>query len=198
MIDFQAAHPHAVQLTVDAVRSVSTDQLTNPTPCADWDLSLLLDHMTVQNLGFAAAAAGNGTDDAVWVTAGRRADPVADYLASATVVTQAFAEPGVVDRAFSLPELSRDRTFTGSQAIAMHTVDSLVHAWDVARSIGHDIHPDPDLIEATLALVEQIPDDETRRQPGAHFAPRLAVPSQASAFDRVLALLGRAPHWSPA
>lgn len=196
MDSLHAAHARAVQLTIDAVQPIATHQLTSPTPCAEWNLTELLDHMTVQNHGFAAAAAGQGSDETIWATGAHRADPVGDYLASATVVTEAFADPGIFDRPFSLPELSREQTFTGVQAVTMHMVDSLIHAWDVARSIGHDITPDPELIDKTLQIAEQVPDDEDRRRPGAHFGPRVAVPDQASDFDRALALLGRSPNWS--
>jgi uncharacterized protein (TIGR03086 family) len=193
--DLQDAHARALQLTVDQVRSITIDQLGRPTPCADWDLAELLDHMTVQNHGFAAAAAGNGADEALWTTGVHREDPVSDYLDSADTVAHAFAEPDVTNRAFTLPELSQDKDFSGSQAITMHLVDSVVHAWDVARAIGHDIDPDEELIERTLRIAEQIPDGASRHEPGAHFGPRVALAAQHTALDRVVALFGRSPGW---
>lgn len=196
MTDGQALHARSVQLTVDAARSISPDQLALPTPCAEWNLAQLLDHMTVQNLGFAAAAAGNGADEAVWATGARRDDPVADYLDSAIAVTGAFATPDVLGRSLTLPELSSEHAFTGEQAIIMHTVDSVVHAWDVARAIGRSISPDPDLVQFTVDIAEQIPDGDDRAAPGAHFAPRVSVAGDVTAVERMLALLGRSPGWS--
>ncbi|WP_345217755.1 TIGR03086 family metal-binding protein [Georgenia halophila] len=195
METLQNAHVRAVDLTVDAVRPITTDQLARRTPCADWNLAELLDHMTVQNHGFAAAAAGAGADEDLWRTGAAREDPVSDYLKSARVVTAAFAAPDVADRSFSLPELSRDQEFAGSQAMTMHMVDSFVHAWDVARAAGRGLDPDPELIDRTLSIAEQIPDDEARRRPGAPFGPPLAVPAGAPPLDRLLALFGRSPAW---
>jgi uncharacterized protein (TIGR03086 family) len=188
-------HIRAVQLTVEAVRPLSPDQLSEPTPCADWDLAALLDHMTAQNLGFAAAATGNREDETVWATGSNRQNAVADYLASASTVIDAFASSDIEQRSFFLPELSREQDFVGSQAVAMHAIDSLIHAWDVARAAGRNITPDSDLVDMTLEVVEQIPDSEDRRAPGAHFGPRAETPASGSKFDHVLALLGRSPSW---
>lgn len=167
----------------------------NRTPCAEWNLAELLDHMTVQNNGFAAAAAGNGGDEKLWIAGTQRDDPVGDYVKSATAVTMAFAQSDVTERHFALPELSRDQTFIGSQAIAMHLVDSLVHAWDVARAIGRHIDPDETLTELALHIAEQVPDGETRLLPGSPFGPRTDPPANSTGLDRTLALLGRSPRW---
>ncbi|WP_026875825.1 TIGR03086 family metal-binding protein [Jiangella gansuensis] len=196
MIGPHAAHARSVQLTVDAVSAVSPGQLTLKTPCSEWNLTQLLDHMTVQNLGFAAAANGAGADDALWATGAHRDDPTADYLASAAAVSDAFAPADVLDRQLWLPELSREQAFSGAQAITMHTVDSVLHAWDVARSIGRNLDPDPELVEFTLGIGHQVPDGDDRRQPGAHFGPRAQIPAGASAWDQTLALFGRSPDWS--
>ena len=198
MNKLQTSHTHAVQLTIDAVHLISPDELTKPTPCAEWNLAQLLDHMTVQNNGFAAAATGHGDDEALWIAGTQRDDPIGDYLESADVVTAAFAQPAVADRQFALPELSREQTFIGSQAIAMHLVDSLVHAWDVARAIGRHIYPDQELTELALQIAEQVPDGETRLLPGSPFGPQTESPAHSTGLDRTLALLGRSPQWPSA
>lgn len=191
----QELHAQAAALAAEAVRSATPGQLALPTPCAGWDLAALLDHMTVQNLGFAAAAAGRGGRDEIWATGVDRADPIADYLASDAAIRAAFAEEGVLERPFTLPELSRERDFPGAQAIAMHTVDCVLHAWDVARALGRDIAPSDDLVKFTLDIGEQIPDTADRAEPGAHFAPRATLPPGATAWGTTLALYGRSPHW---
>lgn len=198
MATLRATHTQSVQLTIDAVRSVSPGPLSRPTPCTEWNLAELLDHMTVQNFGFAGAAAGNGADETLWTTGAHRNDPIADYLASASAVTEAFAAPEALERPLWLPELSNEQQFTGEQAITMHTVDSIIHAWDVARSVGATIDPDSDLIGFTVQIGEQIPDGDDRYQPGAHFGPRVTDASQTTSLNRMLALFGRAPDWSPA
>ena len=198
MITLRTAHAQSVQLTIDAVRSVSPGQLSRPTPCTQWNLTELLDHMTVQNLGFAGAAAGNGADETLWTTGAHRNDPIADYLASATAVTEAFADQEALDRSLWLPELSKEQQFTGEQAITMHAIDSIIHAWDVARTIDTTIDPAGDLVEFAMKIGEQIPDGDDRQQPGSHFGPRTSGTSDETAWDRTLALFGRSSAWTPA
>lgn len=54
--DIRTVHRTAVLASVDVVDNVTTEDLSRPTPCAGWNLSQLLAHMTVQHRGFAAAA----------------------------------------------------------------------------------------------------------------------------------------------
>lgn len=121
--DFRDQHARAVRASVAIVSRVSRDDLERPTPCRDWTLAELLAHMTVQHDGFAAAAAGNGGDPSLWTVGPLDPDPVGAYAAAADRVVQAFAEDGVLDREFALPEISPLTTFPGSQAIAFHLVD---------------------------------------------------------------------------
>ncbi|WP_084727843.1 TIGR03086 family metal-binding protein [Rhodococcoides yunnanense] len=195
MDTLREVHARAVQLTVDAVSPISVGSLSAPTPCSEWDLAQLLDHMTVQNFGFAAAAGGSRDED-VWNTGMHLDNLVVDYLESAERVIEAFSASDVVDRQFYLPELSREQQFIGSQAVTMHAIDSMIHSWDVARAVGSIVEPDFDLVEMTIEIVEQIPDNEERRKPGAHFGPRASIgDTTGSRFDTALALLGRSPRW---
>ena len=64
--DIRAVHRIVVDTSVDLVSGVRGADLERPTPCAGWDLGDLLTHMTVQHLGFAAAARGRGAQHSVW------------------------------------------------------------------------------------------------------------------------------------
>ncbi|WP_051020282.1 TIGR03086 family metal-binding protein [Nocardia araoensis] len=186
-------HARSVRLSVDAVDRIRPDSLDAETPCAGWRLRDLLEHMIAQNHGFAAAARGSKALE-VWAVRAS-ADPVADYRASADDVLDAFAAEDILERALVLAEILPDRGIPAVQAIGFHLVDSVVHAWDVARSIGETITPDPDVAEAALAIALAVPDGPERSAPGAAFAPGLSVPEEASTLDRILLLLGRSPNW---
>lgn len=73
----------------------------------------------------------------------------------------------------------------------MSGIDSLLHAWYIARSVGQDIELDPALADFAINVGEQIPDDEDRNKSGAHFGPRVPLPYGETALGRVLALFGR-------
>lgn len=188
-------HAIAARKTTEIARQVTPDQLTLPTPCADWNLRQLVDHMTTENLGFAAAARGRGSDPAPWVGHSNRADPVADYVTATESLISAFAEPDVLRQSFALPLLTREKEFPGEQAVMMQLVDSVVHAWDLARTVDLPLTVDDDVTAPVLALCEQIPDDGSRRKPGAVFGPSMPCADDAPALERIVALLGRSPTW---
>jgi uncharacterized protein (TIGR03086 family) len=197
MTDLRAMHRRALQVCVDAANRVSVDQLGLPTPCSEWDLGRLLAHMTGQNTGFAAAARGETSDLSVWRDRPVGDDPGGVHAESAGDLVAAFAEEGVLERGFWLPEIREGQTFPAMLAISFHLVDCVAHAWDVARSIGDTVEFDDEVLAVTLRVAEQVPEGESREQPGAAFKHGLAMDAGAPAFDRILALLGRSPDWKP-
>ncbi len=195
--DIRDLDARAVRASADVVEGIKPTDLSRATPCAEWTLGDLLAHMTVQHKGFAAAAAGRGADPAVWKASAPGPDPVADYVVAAELVIAAFAEPGVLERGFALPEIVPGMEFPAPQAISFHFIDYVVHGWDVARALGQPFEPDADLVQAAVPVAEAVPEGERRRRPGAAFRPGVPAPDGASPLDRVLALLGRSPAWSP-
>ncbi|MEV5708117.1 TIGR03086 family metal-binding protein [Actinoallomurus sp. NPDC052274] len=194
-IDLRPADERVVRTSVEVVAKAGRDDLGRPTPCSAWTLGDLLAHMTAQHHGFAAAARGDGADPAVWRPRPLEADPVAAYAAAAEDVLAAFAGPDVLDRAFALPEVGPGVTFPGAQAIGFHFIDYVVHAWDVARSLGLSYELDGDLAEDALRIALAVPGGDYRLGPGASFRPELPAPADASPLDRILTALGRSPGW---
>lgn len=190
-----AQHAVAARRTVELAEQATPEQLSAPTPCAGWNLRQLLDHLTTENLGFAAAARGRGYDPEPWAGDPDRADPVADYAAATKTLLEAFAEPGVLERSFALPLLTREREFPGAQAVLMQLVDSVVHAWDLARTLDLPLEFDDEILRPVLDLSEQIPDDASRTAPGSPFGPAVPFDDAAPALDKIVALLGRSPSW---
>lgn len=187
---------NAVRASIAVVDRVQAADLDRPTPCSDWNLLDLLTHMTAQHRGFAASAAGNGADLAVWRNRPLGPDPVAEYRKAAEEVLAVFAEDGVLEREFAVPEVVKDAAFPAELAISMHTVDYLVHAWDVARAIDVESDADLDAVRATAQLVAMVPDGPERLAPGASFRPAVTIGPDAGEFEKMLAALGRDPNWS--
>jgi uncharacterized protein (TIGR03086 family) len=171
----------AVRATLPLVAGLTPSDLTLPTPCTDWDLGMLLTHMTVQHRGFAAAAAGRSAD---W-SLPALADPVRAYEDAVDLVLDSFADPKVLTREFALPEISTTRTFPGSMAIGFHLVDYVVHGWDVAQSTGRPFQPSSEVLDATLPLAQAVPPQSPA------FAPALPVPPDADPLTEILLRLGR-------
>ena len=200
-IDLQPLHRQAVQTSVDVLADVTHEQLSLPTPCSGWTLDQLVAHMTVQHLGFAASARGMVTHRDFWdpgrVAADVAADPVGVYTTAAQDALDAFADGGVLQRPFALPEFGDETTVPGSVALAMHFVDYVAHGWDVARTLARPFTLPDDVSGAALAIALGVPDDESRHGAHAVFGPAVRPADGATDLDRFLAHLGRTPEWAP-
>lgn len=191
MNDLVALDRTAVQESLRILRAARETDWRHPSPCTGWTLRDLVAHMTAQHHGFAAAARGSGADRTYWIAPELGRDPFKVYDESVRHVLAAFAEEGVLERGFTLPEIGG--TFTGRIAVGFHLLDYVVHSWDVATTIGVGVGidlPRP-VVEAALDIARGVPKDPERRGPGAAFAPALPTPEDASPIEEMLALLGR-------
>ncbi|MEU1474307.1 TIGR03086 family metal-binding protein [Streptomyces sp. NPDC005760] len=180
---------------VELARAEDSGVWERDTPCAGWNLRRLVAHMTAQHHGFAAAARGAGGELSHWREREAPGDPTRAHHAAAADVLAAFAEPAVRGREFVLPELGGG--FSGRTAIGFHFVDYVVHAWDVAATLGVRLRLTDEVLAAALAVARRVPTDPTVRGPGFAFAPALKVPQGAAPLEETLRLLGRKPEaWS--
>jgi uncharacterized protein (TIGR03086 family) len=179
----QTLHRRALDLASELVAAVRPADLARPTPCAGWDLAALLAHMTGQNHGFADALRG-GTDVAAYVPV----PGLEEWPGSVADLLDAADHPRT--DAVALPEISTERRFPVATVLGFHTLDSAVHAWDVATALGRTWRPDPELAAAVLELARAVPAGPARTAPGAAFAPVLEV-GKADPWVAALALLGR-------
>ncbi len=175
---------------------VVPEHLTRPTPCSEWTVGELLEHMTAQHRGFAASARGCGDDLALWQPRRPGLHTRDDYLAAAQEVLVAFESPEVLDRPFAMPEFGT--SVPGHVAVGMHLVDYVVHGWDLARALGIDYELDDDLAEPTLRIAAAVPDGPQRMQPDSPFGPALPGGDEEPALQRLLRMLGRSPSWPDA
>lgn len=199
MTDIREMNAVAVRDSMDVVKQVVVADLGRPTPCAGWSLADLLGHMTVQHRGFAAAARGDGADLARWEFATAGADAVEQYLAASEEVLVAFAElDDTLDFVFDLPEFKiKPPRFPARMAIGFHFIDYVVHAWDVAATLGIPYVLRPELEATALKVALAVPNEDNRLAEGSAFVPALEADEDAPALDRVLRYLGRTPDWQP-
>ncbi|MGI5203074.1 TIGR03086 family metal-binding protein [Spirillospora sp. CA-108201] len=190
--DFRPLDRKAADLYLSVVAQVKPDALRLPTPCPDWTLHGLLRHQVSQDEGFAAAARGEGARLSAWRGGDLGDDPAAAARVSAALVTEAFAAVAL-DARLDLPEIRDGGAFPAALAVGFHFVDLVVHAWDVAASIGAAWEPAGELVEASLKVAAIVPADG--RGPGDSFAPSVPSADGREPRDRLLALLGRDPSW---
>lgn len=183
MTDELAWHDQALDMLDRLVGNVTTGHLARPTPCTEWDVGGLLTHLAAGNRMFTVAAGGQPP----LVQPG---DPVADYAATAAALRVAWDQPGVLDRPATLPWGEAP----GFVALRMHFVDLTVHGWDLAVATGQHAGLDTTVAEIVYQEMSAHLDDESRGE-GEAFAAQVPWPSNAPIRERLLAFLGRDPHW---
>ena len=192
-MDPQQFNQRALALAGDVIAAVRPQHLGRPTPCPAWNVGDLLRHMISQNKRFAAAARGDEADVVCPLDVSELGDdPAATYRESADLAVAAYLAEDIADRWMVLEELPRP--LPALVAISLHFTDSLMHGWDVARSIGMPFEPPAELSGAGLGIASGIPDEA--RGPGRPFGPVVDPVSAASDFDRLLCLTGRDPYWN--
>jgi uncharacterized protein (TIGR03086 family) len=152
-------------------------KLPEGTPCEEWDVRNLLDHMIESQEYFAATARGEeGSLPNPSPPPRIGDDPIAAYGKIRDETVRAYREPGVVEKTGPL--------------LGIAFVDQLVHGWDLARATGQDATMPEDLAGAAFAVIDGRLTDENR---GPGFKPAVAVSDDASAQDKLLAYTGRRP-----
>ncbi|MFE9423945.1 TIGR03086 family metal-binding protein [Kitasatospora sp. NPDC006697] len=136
------------------LRAVRSEQWTWPTPCTEWNVRQLANHMTQGNRSYLRLLAGG---DAAEFLRSRDADasgadPVGSYTASVRELAEAFGGPGALWRILDYPL----GPVAGQQGLAVRTTDSLVHTWDLARAVGADETLDAGLVRWANARLEDI------------------------------------------
>jgi uncharacterized protein (TIGR03086 family) len=185
----------AVTATRELVAAWPGADVRLPTPCDGWTIADLVAHMTVQQRGFARAVAGERTTRADWEPTAADATAAA-YDAACQQVIDAFAAVRDPDAPVLLPEFG-DTLLPAGMVVGFHLVDNVVHAWDVAKSLGAEVSFDDDVLAAALGVARSVPDDERRGGPGSPFARRKPVEPGTGLLDETLLLLGRDPGWRP-
>lgn len=179
-------HRRATNRFGDLVRTIGPGRWALPTPCDEWTVRDLVNHVTAENLwmpplmsGARIADVGDRFDGDVLGD-----DPAAAWDAAATQALAALDDTGVMTRTV---HLSFGDT-PADEYVRQLLADHVVHAWDLARAIDADDHLDDTLVAACAAWFDSV--EDTYRRAGA-IGPREAVAADAGAQQRLLARFGR-------
>jgi uncharacterized protein (TIGR03086 family) len=154
----------------------ATDQLDAATPCDDWDVRTVMNHMLQTQQTFVRRARGEELSFTREPQELVGDDPVAAFERARDETLQTFGQEGVIEQ-------------TGP-AIEIAFADTLVHGWDLARATGQDDTMPDGLAQAAYDTIYGRFTDAQR--PGV-FDPEVAVGTGASVQERLLAYTGRDP-----
>ncbi|MBV6702633.1 TIGR03086 family metal-binding protein [Kitasatospora aureofaciens] len=178
-------YPEALAAFGERVRLIAPDQWDTPTPCTDWSVRDLVNHLTGEQLwvpellmGATIAEVGSRFDGDVLGP-----DPVAAWTAAADAAKHAFAVP----RATELTVHLSFADVSGQYYLDQLTADLVIHTWDLAEGIRQRTRLPADLVDFALGEYAGYGDLSGS---GLFDAP-LPVPDGASPQTRLLALTGR-------
>jgi uncharacterized protein (TIGR03086 family) len=173
------AHDRAQDTFAKVLVNVTSDQLSSPTPCPEWDVKALIDHVVAGNLRVVERAGGQ--------VAPLPEDLGAALRASVKVAQETFAAPQALTRTYqiSIGEVP------GMVFLELRTSDLLVHAWDLAIATGQPTNLDSELAEYVLAFSKQMMSRPGLRGGGRPFGEEQLCDDERPAADRVAAFFGR-------
>jgi uncharacterized protein (TIGR03086 family) len=173
---------------VDGVRD---DQLGQRTPCLEWGVRDLVNHLATGALLFGRCAEPGGLslDDAALLEGDNLGDDFrASWREHGRRALAAFSRPGVLDESTVVPLPFGD--LAAPAALHLAVFDLTAHAVDLARATGQR-PPCDDVLRTALDIgPEVIP--PAFRSPG-FFHPEQPVGPDAPLADRLAAFAGREP-----
>ncbi len=179
----------SVESFADRVKEIRPDQWTAATPCTDWDVRALVNHVVYEQrwsvpllAGATIAEVGDRFEGDVLGN-----DPVANSDEAAEAARAAAVETGAMERTVHLSFGDTPATEYVNQLFADH----LIHGWDLATAIGADQTIDPESLQACR---EWFADREDAYRSSGAIGPRVDLPDGATEQDRLLSAFGRAPN----
>jgi uncharacterized protein (TIGR03086 family) len=171
------------------VDGIQPDQMSAATPCSEWDVRAVLNHVTGGSIMFAECVENGSISDEEF---GRLMStdlvgdqPSAVFGAAADRALAAFGQPGALERIVTLPF----GTMPAGVAASIAIFDLTVHALDLAQATGQSTELDPDVLQAGWDAAQAMLSPELRA--GGLFAEAKPCADDAPLADRLLAFSGR-------
>lgn len=164
--------------TAGTIEAVKPDQLEHATPCRDFNVEKLIQHLVSWLDKFARENTEFGTSvDASKYEFGE--DYVADFHRNARLLIEALRQSP-----------------SQSPMMGIYLVEYIVHGWDLATATGQPTSYSDEELKAALTAAKQMMKPEFRGG-GKSFAAEVTVPNGASLLEQLVAFMGRQPGWTP-
>jgi uncharacterized protein (TIGR03086 family) len=177
--------------TAGILAGVRPDQGGDPTPCSDYDVDTLVNHLVGGVRTFAAGIHGRPVEGDPW-SADAGDDPSGEFRAAADDLVAGWRGRGFdgtvgITGAAEVP---------APMAFNMALMEYLTHGWDLAVATGQAVPFTEEEAEATLAAAQATLPPEYRGE-GRSFGHIVAVGEGAPAVDRLAGFMGRDPAGAP-
>ena len=177
MMDLLDLYGRASDWTLSKVAGAA-EKLDSTTPCDEWNVRQLLNHMLeTQHYFVSAARRHDASPPSPNPPELLGDDPIADFERARADMLSTFSEEGVIEK-------------TGP-SLGIAFADQLIHGWDLARATRQDATMPEGLPNAAYEMIHGRFTDEQRK---GTFKPEVAVAPNASTQDKLLAYTGRDPQ----
>lgn len=188
--DTEATDPLAALQTVIAevdhlIAATEADQLGLPTPCPDFTVKDLTEHIVLVLRRIGAIGRGEHWSS---VTEEAVADGwLADYRAAAAEIDRVWADPAMLTGQYEVPW----GTLPAAPVLLSYVAEIATHGWDLATATGQRIIVADAVLAPALEVLRFGLPDEGRDDPGMPFDPVVDPGADASVLLRVAGWLGR-------
>jgi len=170
-----------IPMLKEVADGIGEEQLSGATPCAEFTVEGVLDHMTALATGFAPMFRG---EDPGAATPPAGADLIDDFNLAMDGLLAAVQSPGALDRTIQTP----GGQMPGEVFARLVALDGLVHGWDLATSTSQDWTPPESLVAEVDAFAHVAITSEMRD--GGAFAPERTA-AGTSPMQHLAAFTGR-------
>jgi uncharacterized protein (TIGR03086 family) len=182
----------ALDATGTIVSDIREDQWSNPTPCPQWSVRTLVNHLVVGNRMSARTVRGEAPPPweelrHLYDTDQLGTDPLRSYREAGSELLDAFSQPTVLERVFQAPV----GVVLGTVLFHLRLTELLIHGWDLAHATGQATTFPEELVTEAFAFSSG-PTAPNVPRTGHPFGPVQTVADDAPAIDRLAAYLGRA------
>lgn len=165
---------------------VNEDQWDRPTPCTEWSVRDLVNHIVYENVWTPPLMEGQTIEQVGDKFEGDLlgSDPVAAWNEASAAALASVEADGALERTVHLSY----GDVRGSEYVEQLFIDHVIHAWDLARGIGADDELDPELVQVLYAGAK--PREDELKQSGA-FGDKVEVSDDSDTQTKLLAIMGR-------
>ena len=186
----------AANVLADLVEATTDADLSKPTPCPEFTVANLLDHIRSFPLALAAAGRkerGQFND----VTPSAETNPLtgdwrAEIRQNLADMAAAWSAADAWDGMTRIAGMDSPAQMTG----CVGAEEILVHTWDLAVATGREFTTTPEVIAAARFFLDATADPNRPSGTDVPFGPPTSPPANASPLDEVIALAGRDANWS--
>jgi uncharacterized protein (TIGR03086 family) len=182
----QRDYARAMEQFGQKVHAIGDDRWSGPTPCTEWSVRDLVNHVTYESLWAPDLMAGKSLVDVGGRYDGDNlgADPLGAWDDAAAAAIAAFSPEGALDTDVD----SSMGPLAGATYLDELFLDVVIHGWDLARGIGTD-----DTIEPVFAeqLYAEVAPKEAEIRTWGVYGGTVVPPEGADTQTKLLAVLGR-------